>query len=128
VAPANRKRLVATFNGGFPLETSNAGLIYRGRSSKRWSTALRLLSSTATVASTSPAGIKDRTRPPDIWLAKQSLPPIISKGPRNPNLSDGPEWEKTPTPSASGSCGRTRAAGALVGARRPIRRPSSRTS
>ena len=26
-----RKRLVATFNGGFPLETSNAGLIYRGK-------------------------------------------------------------------------------------------------
>ena len=25
-----RKRLVATFNGGFPLETSNAGLIFRG--------------------------------------------------------------------------------------------------
>jgi hypothetical protein len=26
-----RKRLVATFNGGFPLETSNAGLIYNGK-------------------------------------------------------------------------------------------------
>ena len=26
-----RRRLVATFNGGFPLETSNAGLIYRGQ-------------------------------------------------------------------------------------------------
>ena len=24
-------RLVATFNGGFPLETSNAGLVYRGK-------------------------------------------------------------------------------------------------
>jgi hypothetical protein len=31
VPPNMRKRLVATFNGGFPLETSNAGLIYRGK-------------------------------------------------------------------------------------------------
>ena len=30
VPPARRHGLVATFNGGFPLETSNAGLIYRG--------------------------------------------------------------------------------------------------
>ncbi len=31
VPPGMRKRLVATFNGGFPLETSNAGLIYNGK-------------------------------------------------------------------------------------------------
>jgi hypothetical protein len=31
VPPQLRDRLVATFNGGFPLETSNAGLIYRGK-------------------------------------------------------------------------------------------------
>ena len=31
VPPAKRDRIAATFNGGFPLETSNAGLIYRGK-------------------------------------------------------------------------------------------------
>jgi hypothetical protein len=31
VPEAARDKVVATFNGGFPLETSNAGLIYRGR-------------------------------------------------------------------------------------------------
>src|SRR5262249_40164503 len=31
VPPSRRGRVVATFNGGFPLETSNAGLIYEGK-------------------------------------------------------------------------------------------------
>src|SRR3954451_7841815 len=31
VPSGQRNRVVATFNGGFPLETSNAGLIYRGK-------------------------------------------------------------------------------------------------
>ena len=31
VPTAKRDRFVATFNGGFPLETSNAGLVYRGQ-------------------------------------------------------------------------------------------------
>ncbi len=33
--------------------------------------------------------------PPDVWFAKQNLPPIIYGGRLNPNLSDGPEWGAT---------------------------------
>jgi len=36
VPPGMRKRLVATFNGGFPLETSNAGLIYHCVMDTQW--------------------------------------------------------------------------------------------
>ena len=32
---------------------------------------------------------------PNIWFAKQNLPPIIYEGRLNPNLSDGPEWGAT---------------------------------
>ena len=32
---------------------------------------------------------------PDIWFAKQNLPPIVYEGRLNPNLSDGPEWGAT---------------------------------
>ena len=33
--------------------------------------------------------------PPNVWFAKQNLPPIIDEGRLNPNLSDGPEWGET---------------------------------
>ena len=95
VPPAMRKRVVATFNGGFPLETSNAGLIYRGH------VVASMVDGIATLVEYrdgkvdivrwhgGPAGR------PDIWFAKQNLPPIIYEGRLNPNLSDGPEWGAT---------------------------------
>ena len=95
VPPGKRKRLVATFNGGFPLETSNAGLIYRGKVRET------MVNGIATVVGYRDGGY-DIVRwdhgtsvPKNIWFAKQNLPPIIYEGKLNPNLSDGPEWGET---------------------------------
>jgi Phosphodiester glycosidase len=90
-----RKRVLATFNGGFPLETSNAGLIYRGEVKEA------MVAGIATVVEYR-NGRTDIVRwhlgptaPKDVWSAKQNLPPIIYEGHLNPNLSDGPEWGET---------------------------------
>jgi hypothetical protein len=95
VPDALRKRLVATFNGGFPLETSNAGLIYRGRVKET------MVNGIATLVEYRDGRI-DIVRwhggagaPANVWFAKQNLPPIIYENRLNPNLSDGPEWGET---------------------------------
>ncbi|HEX3359553.1 MAG TPA: phosphodiester glycosidase family protein [Solirubrobacterales bacterium] len=95
VPPGMRKRLVATFNGGFPLETSNAGLIYRGKVKET------MVNGVATVVRYRD-GRTDIVKwnhgpgaPANVWFAKQNLPPIIYEGKLNPNLSDGPEWGET---------------------------------
>jgi hypothetical protein len=95
VPPASRKRLVATFNGGFPLETSNAGLIYRGKLVEA------MVNGIATVVEYRDGRIdivrwhQGTSAPRDVWFAKQNLPPIVYEGRLNPNLSDGPEWGET---------------------------------
>ena len=95
VPPALRKWVVATFNGGFPLETSNAGLIYRGH------TVASMVDGIATLVEYRDGGVDivrwhgGPTGGPNIWFAKQNLPPIIYEGRLNPNLSDGPEWGAT---------------------------------
>jgi hypothetical protein len=95
VPESMRKRIVATFNGGFPLETSNAGLIYRGKVKET------MVNGIATVVEYRDGRI-DIVRwhqgpgaPANVWFAKQNLPPIIDEGRLNPNLSDGPEWGET---------------------------------
>jgi hypothetical protein len=95
VPPSERKKLVATFNGGFPLETSNAGLIYRGKVKET------MVNGIATVVRYRD-GHTDIVKwnsgpgaPKDVWFAKQNLPPIIYEGKLNPNLGDGPEWGET---------------------------------
>ncbi len=95
VPPRLRGRLVATFNGGFPLETSNSGLIYRGRVVEK------MVDGIATVVEYRDGRI-DIVRwhsgpgaPADVWFAKQNLPPIVYAKRLNPNLSDGPEWGET---------------------------------
>jgi hypothetical protein len=95
VPAKKRKRLVATFNGGFPLETSYAGLVYRGE------TIASMVDGIATL-------VKYRDGRLDIvkWehgpnpsrhvlFAKQNLPPIIYAGKLNPDLSDSIEWGAT---------------------------------
>lgn len=90
-----RRRVVATFNGGFPLETSNAGLIYRGR------VVAPMVNGIATLVEYRDGRI-DIVRwahgpgaSGHVWFAKQNLPPIIYEGRLNPDLSDGPEWGAT---------------------------------
>ncbi len=95
VPPSKRDELAATFNGGFPLETSNAGLIYRGE------VLAPMVNGIATLVEY--RGGRIDIRPwqngekvnPKIVFAKQNLPPIIDEGKLNPNLSDGPEWGAT---------------------------------
>jgi hypothetical protein len=95
VPPSKRDRIAATFNGGFPLETSNAGLIYRGE------TLAPMVNGIETLIEYHNGRIDVRpwehgeTVPPKVWFAKQNLPPIIDEGKLNPNLSDGPEWGAT---------------------------------
>ncbi len=95
VPPGMRKRLVATFNGGFPLETSNAGLIYRGKVKEA------MVDGIATIVGYRGGGFdivkweNGSKVPKNVWFAKQNLPPIIYEGKLNPNLSDGPEWGET---------------------------------
>jgi len=95
VPPALRDRVVATFNGGFPLETSNAGLIYEGK------VIAPMVDGVATVVEYRNGTVdvvrwfKGETDPPHVWFAKQNLPPIIYEGKLNPDLGDGPEWGAT---------------------------------
>jgi len=95
VPSAMRRRLVATFNGGFPLETSNAGLIYRGQ------VVAPMVGGIATLVQYRSGKVNivrwhgGSTGPPGIWFAKQNLPPIVDEGRLNPNLSNGPEWGAT---------------------------------
>ncbi|MGH2941100.1 MAG: hypothetical protein ACRDPE_23620 [Solirubrobacterales bacterium] len=95
VPPGMRHRLVATFNGGFPLETSNAGLIYRGKVKET------MVDGIATVIGYRGGGYNivrwnhGSSVPKNVWFAKQNLPPIIYEGKLASNLSDGPEWGET---------------------------------
>jgi hypothetical protein len=95
VPPPLRGRLVATFNGGFPLETSNAGLIYRGKVVEA------MVNGIATIVEYRDGRVdvvrwhQGEGAPKNVWFAKQNLPPIVYEGKLNPNLSDGPEWGET---------------------------------
>ena len=95
VPPSKRDRIAATFNGGFPLETSNAGLIYRGQ------VLAPMVDGIATLVEYRDGRIDIRPWEngervnPKVVFAKQNLPPIIEEGKLNPNLSDGPEWGAT---------------------------------
>jgi hypothetical protein len=95
VPAAKRRRLAATFNGGFPLETSNAGLVYRDER------IAPMVNGIATLIEYRDGRVDIRPwehgeRPsPKVTFAKQNLPAIIDEGRLNPNLSDGPEWGAT---------------------------------
>jgi hypothetical protein len=95
VPESKRKRVVATFNGGFPLETSNAGLIYRGKVKEA------MVNGIATVVEYRDGRVdivpwhQGPSAPTNVWFAKQNLPPIIEGGRLSPKLSDGPEWGET---------------------------------
>ncbi len=95
IPTARRHDLVATFNGGFPLETSNAGLVMRGE------TIAPMVNGIATLVEYRDGRIdivrwEHGSEPSHhVWFAKQNLPPIVYEGRLNPNLSDGPEWGAT---------------------------------
>jgi Phosphodiester glycosidase len=90
-----RKRIVATFNGGFPLETSNAGLIYRGKVKEA------MVNGIATVVEYRDGRVdivswhQGPRAPANVWFAKQNLPPIIYESRLNSNLGDSSAWGET---------------------------------
>lgn len=95
VPESKRGRVLATFNGGFPLETSNAGLIYRGEVVET------MVDGVATIVEYRDGRVdvvrwhQGAGAPANVWFAKQNLPPIVDGGRLNPHLSDGPEWGET---------------------------------
>jgi hypothetical protein len=95
VPPALRRNLVATFNGGFPLSTSNGGLVARGQ------TIAPMVNGAGTLVESASGKVDvvswhgGPTAGPNVVFAKQNLPLIIDHGQKNPNLSDGPEWGAT---------------------------------
>ena len=91
VPPSLRSRVVATFNGGFPLSTSNAGLIYRGQSVAPMVNGIATLTGYRSSVALG-AWIQGASAPANVSFAKQNLPLIIDHGKLNPNLSNGPQW------------------------------------
>ncbi|HEY8808918.1 MAG TPA: phosphodiester glycosidase family protein [Solirubrobacterales bacterium] len=95
VPAPKRKRVVATFNGGFPLETSNAGLIYRGKVKEA------MVNGIAAIVEYRDGRVdvirwhQGPGAPANVWFAKQNLPAVIEEGRLNLHLSDGPEWGET---------------------------------
>ncbi len=95
VPPGQRKSLVATFNGGFPIQSSGEGLVYRGR------TIAPMVNGIATLIQYRSGKVDliswngGPTVGPNVYFAKQNLPLIIDHGRLNPNLSDGPAWGAT---------------------------------
>ncbi len=95
VPPGLRGHLAATFNGGFPLATSNGGLIAQGR------TIAPMVNGAGTLVEYRDGRVNvipwhgGPNGPSGVVFAKQNLPLIIDHGQLNPNLSDGPEWGAT---------------------------------
>lgn len=95
VPPSLRGGLVATFNGGFPLLTSKAGLVISGR------TVARMVDGVGTLVKYRSGKVDvipwhgGPNAGPTVEFAKQNLPLIIDHGRKNPSLSDGPEWGAT---------------------------------
>jgi hypothetical protein len=95
VPPAQRGRLLATFNSGFKLGDSHGGYALGGV------TYAPLRSGMATFAHYRDGHVDIQSWQggsnvgPAIDYARQNLPLIVEGGRPNPNLSDGPEWGAT---------------------------------
>jgi len=95
VPSSQRGKLLATFNSGFKHKDSGGGFVDHGH------TYAPLVPGAATLIEKSDGRVDVRAWPGGtaaahrVVLARQNLPPIISGGRANPNLSDGPEWGAT---------------------------------
>lgn len=95
VPPSMRGRLVATFNGGFPIHASGEGLAFRGH------TYAPMVDGIGTLVQYTDGRLDvvswhgGPTVGANVSFAKQNLPLIIDHGRKNPNLSDGPQWGAT---------------------------------
>jgi len=95
VPPANRSRLLATFNSGFKLADSHGGFALGGV------TYAPMQPGIATFVHYSDGRVDIQSWPggpqvpPGVDYARQNLPLIVEGGQPNPNLSDGPEWGAT---------------------------------
>jgi Phosphodiester glycosidase len=95
VPTPRRKSLVATFNGGFPIQSSGEGLVVGGRTvapmANGIATLVQYRNGRVNVVSWHGGPTANRS----VAFAKQNLPLIIDHGQLNPNLSDGPQWGAT---------------------------------
>jgi Phosphodiester glycosidase len=93
--PQLRKGLLATFNSGFKLEDDGGAFVAFGHVyaplKAGQATLVRYRDGSVDVRAWS--GGPDPG--PNVELARQNLPLIVSGGQLNPNLSDGPEWGAT---------------------------------
>jgi hypothetical protein len=95
VPPAERGRLLATFNSGFKHADSQGGFFTGGRLLEP------MAPGQGTIVATRDGRVDVRawsggTRPgPDVAFARQNLPLIVSAGRVNPHLGDSSAWGKT---------------------------------
>jgi Phosphodiester glycosidase len=95
VPPAQRPRLLATFNSGFKLADSHGGFALAG------TTYAPLQDGMATFVHYSDGRVDIESWtggprvPAGVDYARQNLPLIVSGGRPNPNLNDGPQWGAT---------------------------------
>jgi hypothetical protein len=95
VPPADRPRLLATFNSGFKLEDDGGGFAVGGH------TYAPMHDGQATLVGYTDGrvDVESWTGGPDVGpnvsFARQNLPLIVSGGQPNPNLSAGPAWGAT---------------------------------
>ncbi len=95
VPPQLRQGLLATFNSGFKLEDDGGGFVAFGHVyaplKAGEATLIRYRDGTVDVRSWTGGPDPD----PNVELARQNLPLIVSGGQLNPNLGDGPQWGAT---------------------------------
>ncbi len=95
VPTKDRRRLVATFNGGFRLGDAGEGFATNGHT---WTPMVNGIGTFIQYADGRTDVIDwehGHSIPSDVVFARQNLPLIINHGHLNPNLSDGPEWGAT---------------------------------
>ncbi len=95
VPPANRPRLLATFNSAFKLEDSHGGVALGGITYAPMQTGM----ATFVHYDDGRVDIRAWTGGPQVGVgvdyARQNLPLIVEGAQPNPDLSDGPEWGAT---------------------------------
>ncbi len=95
VPPAERGRLLATFNSGFKLQDSHGGFAVGGVTYAPLQDGMATLVHHADGRVDVVSWSGGPSAPPGVDFARQNLPLIVEGGQPNPNLSDGPQWGVT---------------------------------
>jgi Phosphodiester glycosidase len=93
--PAQRSKLVASFNSGFKLADSGGGYATGGHTYAPLKDGMATIVRYKSERMNLMAWTGGPTAGPNVVYARQNLPLIVNHGRPNPNLSDGPEWGAT---------------------------------